>query len=161
MICNLQSETPRGANPATGPSSGCRKLVTGHWRLAPQARGRQLEAVVCKDATSSFSRRCSSPALLSLRLRSGQALRLPGSSCQGQRTKYKGQSKHQGLRTKWTGATGLLPLSFVLTTLSFFAGRFDSWLWEKGSRDTGIEGSSAGSWSLYPSVPLSLYPSSV
>jgi len=34
-----------------------------------------------------------------------------GSSCQGQRTRYKGQSKHQGLRTQWTGATGLLPLS--------------------------------------------------
>jgi len=38
------------------------------------------------------------------------------------------RTKDEVQRTKWTGATGLLPLSFVLTTLSFFAGRFDSWL---------------------------------
>jgi len=50
-------------------------------------------------AGSSFSRRCFSSALLSLRLRSGQALRPPGSSCQGQRTRAKGKVEMTSDRT--------------------------------------------------------------
>ena len=55
--------------------------------VCASARNPDSGARIYKRTGSSFSRRCFSRALLSLRLRSGQALRLPGSSCQGQRTK--------------------------------------------------------------------------
>jgi len=63
-----------------------------------------------KRTGSSFPRGCSSSALLSLRLRSGQALRLPGSSCQGQRTKYKGQSNGEGEREMAKSGHSSFPL---------------------------------------------------
>ena len=96
-----------------------RILRKPHDGVCASARNPDSGARIYKRTGSSFPRRRFSSALLSLRLRSGQTLSPPGSSCQGQRTKPAPRTKDRMDRGHRTPPFVIRPYHLVLLRGAF------------------------------------------